>query len=124
MPYCCLKIRLKWVGFLSDKVHALYLIWLLAVVSLPCAIGYLHVCEDCGEGRFLGRAGIDAEADFIGSGIHVTDAHLVRKPRTSSRLLLKPQKTISFEQYLPSFMFVLEFGDKITKKFPVHSEVG
>ena len=44
-PYCCLKIRLKWVGFLSDKVHALYLIWLLAVVSLPCTFGDSHIGE-------------------------------------------------------------------------------
>ena len=57
-------------------ILVLLLIWLLAVVRLPHALGDLHVSEDGGERRFLGRAGIDAKADFVGSGIHMADAHL------------------------------------------------
>lgn len=57
----------------------LFLIWLLSVVSLPGALRNLHVGEDGREGRLLRRAGIDAEADLIGSGIHVADAHLTER---------------------------------------------
>ena len=66
----CLVFRLSLLSF------TLFYIRLLAVVSLPCAFGYLQVCEDGGEGGFLGRAGIDAELNFLGCGIHVAYAHL------------------------------------------------
>ena len=62
-------------GFLLLS-FTLFFIRMLTVVSLPCAFGYLQVCEDGGEGGFLWRAGIDTKTDFISCGIHVADAHL------------------------------------------------
>ena len=41
-PFCAL-------GFCQDLL-IIYLIWLLAVVSLPGTLGNLHVGEDCREG--------------------------------------------------------------------------
>ena len=45
-------------------------------MGLPGAFGNLHVGEDGGERRLLGRAGIDSEADHVGSFINVANAHL------------------------------------------------
>ncbi len=45
-------------------------------MGLPGAFGNLHVGEDGGERRLLGRAGIDSEADQVSTFIDVADAHL------------------------------------------------
>lgn len=45
-------------------------------MGLPHALGYLHVREHCRKRELFRRAGIDAEADFVRSGVHMADTHL------------------------------------------------
>lgn len=52
------------------------LVRLLAIVSHPRALGYLHIGELSRERRLFGRTGIDSKTDFVDTGIHVAYAHL------------------------------------------------
>ena len=45
-------------------------------MGLPGALSNLHIREHCREGGFFRRAGINAKADLVCCGIHVSDAHL------------------------------------------------
>ena len=49
----------------------------LSIMCKPPAFGQLHFRKDSAEGRILGAAGINAEADFLSRFVQMTDAHLL-----------------------------------------------
>ena len=71
---------------IAVRINCTLLVRLLAIVGFPCTLSYLHVGELCRERRLLWRAGIYAKTDFVGTRIHVTDAHLT-ECHTVSRTL-------------------------------------
>lgn len=46
---CFMYLRAKLNTWLANNL-VLFLVRLLAIVSLPCALGYLHIRKDCREG--------------------------------------------------------------------------
>ena len=49
----------------------------LSIMCQPPAFGQLHLGKYSAEGRILGAAGINAEADFLLRFVQMTDAHLL-----------------------------------------------